>query len=119
MQSRSPIESTRQCVAALPPISDLILGVPGIVRYMLVDVCKWDSTAERDALQLQPPLLSTRRKAYAHMKYGLSPSMFGLLTPRLAPTCRSGDKITLAIRSPTLLRETTVPLNGSPLGVSS
>ena len=53
------------------------------------------------------------------MKLGLSPSVPGLFTPRLARDHRPGDVAMSVTRAATLLRETSVPLKGSPLRVTS
>ncbi len=54
-----------------------------------------------------------------YMKYGLSPSLPGLFNPRFLPVWRAGSTMIWLIRSLTLLRETTVPLNGWPFSVVS
>jgi len=53
------------------------------------------------------------------MKLGLSPSVPGLSTPRFARDHRPGDVAMAVTRAATLLRETSVPLNGSPFWVTS
>ena len=80
--------------------------------------------AQRSRLVLVLVLLWVSRGAGSlgvrrQMKLGLSPSVPGLFIPRFARGHRPGDVAMSVTSAATLLRETSVPLKGSPLRVTS